>query len=218
MKPQTLFSLIITHIAAVSIVALFCFVNSNPAALAGKLPETHDLFTALLQGQFISLPLMLFPVILTIVLPGSRETIKAWFARPTCTFRGGLWAFFLMLLFSNALLIAIAPPEQQPIVAMFQCLQGWQVAVIASFICIIVPVVEELLFRGVLMRGLPCFFALFYSAVIFASAHGINDYVLPLFFTGWLLGLIRLKSESLIPSMCCHAAFNTISLLLATFA
>lgn len=218
MKPQTLFSLIITHIAAVSIVALFCFVNSNPAALAGKLPETHDLFTALLQGQFISLPLMLFPVILTVVLPGNTETLKSWFARPTCTFRGGAWCFILMVLFSNALLIAIAPPEEQPIVAMFQCLQGWQVAVIASFICIIVPVVEELLFRGVLMRGLPCFFALFYSAVIFASAHGINAYVLPLFFTGWLLGLIRYRSESLIPSICCHAAFNTTSLLIATFA
>jgi membrane protease YdiL (CAAX protease family) len=123
-----------------------------------------------------------------------------------------------MWLCSSAFLTVIAPAEEQPIIELFQCLEGWEIAIISAFICIIVPFVEELLFRGVLMRALPTGVALIYSSIIFASAHGINLYVVPLFFTGWMLGMIRMRSESLIPSICCHAAFNTTSLLITLIA
>lgn len=213
-----LYPLILTHVVAVLIVALFCTVNTAPTLLAGKLPETQDIFLAMLQGQCISLPLMLFPVVLTFILPDGKATFKSWFAKPAISFRGGVWCFIMMLLCSNAFLTVLAPSEEQPIVALFQCLEGWEIAIISSFICIIVPLIEELLFRGVLMRALPTTIALIYSSLIFASAHGINLYVVPLFFTGWMLGLIRTRTESLIPSICCHAAFNTTSLFITFIA
>jgi membrane protease YdiL (CAAX protease family) len=205
---------ILSHIVALLTVTYFCMVNTFPTQVAPPLPETHDIFMALLQGSLFSVPLMLFPVIFTLFLPQGKNTLKTWFTKPAITLRGGLGCFIMLLFCSNALLTVLAPADEQPIVALFQCLKGWEIAIIASFICIFVPLAEELLFRGLLMRGLPTCVALIYSSVIFACAHGINLYVIPLFFTGWMLGLIRTRSASLIPSICCHAAFNTTSLLI----
>lgn len=218
MNPTRLLSTLLPHLAAALIAIFFCIVNTCPLPFADKLPEVDSLFSALLQGQAVSLPLMLFPVILTFVLPNGSATVKSWFARPNCTPRGLIWLFIMMFLSSTVILTVLSPAEDQAIVAIFKLLQGWQIGVIATFICLIVPFVEELLYRGVMTRGLPTHVALIYSSILFALSHGVNVYLLPLFLTGWMLGIIRLRTGSLFTSIACHAAFNTISLLLATFA
>ena len=143
--------------------------------------------------------------------------MKSWFAKSSITFRGWCWLCFMIIFFSNAFLTVISPDEQQPIVAMFEQLAGWQVLVIAGCISLLVPCVEELLFRGVMMQGLPAPIAILYSSVLFALAHGINSYVVPIFFTGWMLAMVRLRSGSIITSIACHAALNGLSLAITFF-
>ncbi|MBQ9693422.1 MAG: CPBP family intramembrane metalloprotease [Kiritimatiellae bacterium] len=203
------------HIVATLVVALFCAANTSPAIAAATQPHANSAFTAMLLGQAVSLPLLLLPVFFTLGFPERQEILRQWFARPPCSVSGILYAFLLMTTCSYILLIVIEPSESQSIVAIFQLLSGWQIIIFSLFVCIIVPIIEELLFRGVLMMHLPKTFAIIISAILFGLAHGINAYVLPLLFTGWMLALIRYRSESLIPSICCHALFNTLSLFFA---
>lgn len=213
MKKNALFS----HIIALLIVLLFCIQNSLPVSFFESLPQPETIFSALIQSQLISVPLLLFPVVFTLCLPGGWSVVKSWFAKPTITFRGGCWLCFMIIFFSNIFLTVISPDEQQPIVAMFEQLAGWQVLVIAGCISLLVPCVEELLFRGVMMQGLPAPIAILYSSVLFALAHGINSYVVPIFFTGWMLAMVRLRSGSIITSIACHATLNGLSLAITFF-
>jgi membrane protease YdiL (CAAX protease family) len=78
--------------------------------------------------------------------------------------------------------------------------------------CLIAPVVEEMLFRGVLLRSFldqyPRGLALGYSALYFGAAH-LNIYQFALaFLLGLLLGKLYERSRSLIPCIAIHASVN----------
>jgi uncharacterized protein len=79
--------------------------------------------------------------------------------------------------------------------------------------CILAPVLEEMLFRGVLLRSFltqyPRWAAISFSALFFGAAH-LNVYQFFLaFFLGLLLGWLFDRSRSLIPCIALHAAVNT---------
>lgn len=79
--------------------------------------------------------------------------------------------------------------------------------------CVIAPVVEEMLFRGVLLRGFlqryPRGLAIGSSALFFGVAH-FNIYQFCLaFMLGILLGWLFERSRSLIPCIALHAGVNT---------
>ena len=206
------------HAIAVLVIAVFCLANTFQAHASAAVAPANELFIAMLQGQMISIPLLLLPVGVSLIIPGWRQRLGGWFARPSCTFGAAMGAFLLLCAFSYMVLAAMDPAEDQLTVAMFKQLNGLQSAVIAFFICLLVPFVEELLFRGVLMQSLPVAIGLPFSALLFALAHGVNVYLFPLFLTGWMLGMLRLRTGSLLVSICAHAAFNTVSLLLTLLA
>lgn len=79
---------------------------------------------------------------------------------------------------------------------------------------ILAPIGEELVYRGIALRctaKISQRFAIFFSAFIFGIMHG-NPYQ---FVLGFLLGIpmaiITIKTGSLIPSIICHMAANTIA-------
>jgi membrane protease YdiL (CAAX protease family) len=83
-------------------------------------------------------------------------------------------------------------------------------AVVAT--CVLAPVLEEMLFRGVLLRAFlmqhPRWAAISYSALFFGVAH-LNIYQFALaFLLGLLLGWLFERSRSLIPCIALHAALN----------
>lgn len=85
-------------------------------------------------------------------------------------------------------------------------------------IAIIAPVTEELLFRGVILGGLllrrRSATYVVVVAVLFACFH-LNPYqMLSSFLLGLLLGLVFLKTESVIPCIVAHAFFNIQGILL----
>jgi hypothetical protein len=79
-------------------------------------------------------------------------------------------------------------------------------------VCLLAPVLEEMLFRGLILRGFlaryPRWPAIVGSAVLFGAAH-LNIYQ---FFVGLLIGVplgwLYERTRSLIPCIALHAAYN----------
>lgn len=92
-------------------------------------------------------------------------------------------------------------------------------------VTLIVPVLEEIIFRGYLQTSLTkyvgAFRAIVLSSALFASFHfaanqGINNFniVGTLFILSLFLGFLRERQGNLLPSIALHATFNGLSLLM----
>lgn len=84
-------------------------------------------------------------------------------------------------------------------------------------IVIIAPIVEELIFRGIIMSGFTrnynAVFAIFFSALLFALFH-LNPWQFPAAFTlGLILGLIRIRTGSVLACIAGHAIHNGLVFL-----
>jgi len=82
-------------------------------------------------------------------------------------------------------------------------------------ICIIAPLIEEMLFRGIILRGLlndyPPMLAVALSALLFALYH-LNIYQFPVaLIVGGVSGWLYVMTRSLWPSVMLHSFYNTIS-------
>ena len=87
-------------------------------------------------------------------------------------------------------------------------------------LAVIVPICEEVLFRGLLLRGLKYTYgaasALFVSSILFGLSHfRLPTAILPATIAGLLLGLIALRSGSIWPSIAMHAAVNTVPVIIS---
>jgi len=102
-------------------------------------------------------------------------------------------------------------------------LSSWEHAAFAGMVaptlpafiatCLIAPVVEEMLFRGILLKAFleryPRGLAISYSALYFGAAH-LNIYQFFLaFLLGLLLGWLYERARSLVPCIVLHGALNT---------
>jgi membrane protease YdiL (CAAX protease family) len=81
-------------------------------------------------------------------------------------------------------------------------------------VSILAPVIEELLFRGIILRSFLRQYspsrAIVYSAVVFGFAHmNIHQFVIA-FVIGLVIGKIYERTRSLIPGMLLHAAYNAV--------
>lgn len=86
-----------------------------------------------------------------------------------------------------------------------------------SYICMIGPIIEETLFRGLILKSLRRFgnvFALVASSVLFGIFHFNLIQLIPTIAIGMVLAYIAIKSESIIPCILAHAANNIFNVLL----
>ena len=88
-------------------------------------------------------------------------------------------------------------------------------------VVILAPVVEELLFRGVIFSGFQrnyhAFWAIFLSALLFALFH-LNPWQFgPTFLLGLILGWVRLRTGSLLAAIFTHALHNGMIFLIVYF-
>ncbi|MHA6820268.1 CPBP family intramembrane glutamic endopeptidase [Ralstonia pseudosolanacearum] len=86
-------------------------------------------------------------------------------------------------------------------------------------VCLIAPVVEEMLFRGVILRSFLRQYApgvaIVHSAAVFGLAH-LNVYqFVGGFLIGLLLGKLYERTRSLLPGMLVHGCYNTAVMILA---
>ena len=86
------------------------------------------------------------------------------------------------------------------------------------YICVLGPVLEELIFRGFMLQALQrhgSAFAVIFTSVMFMLFHmNLVQLFTPL-LTGMFLALLAVKTRSLIPSICCHILNNTLSTVLS---
>ncbi|MCA8034648.1 CPBP family intramembrane metalloprotease [Burkholderia arboris] len=85
--------------------------------------------------------------------------------------------------------------------------------------CVIAPLLEEMLFRGVMLRSFlrqyPEGTAIAHSAAVFGLAH-MNVYQFVLAFgLGLLIGKLYAATRSLLPGMLIHASYNTAVVIVA---
>jgi membrane protease YdiL (CAAX protease family) len=79
---------------------------------------------------------------------------------------------------------------------------------------VVVPLCEELLFRGLGFAALRRY-AIPGSAIGFALAHGLLALIVPVLAAGVVLALVRHRTGSLWPGVATHAAINLLGILLA---
>ena len=189
---------------------LFCLLNSLPA----EAPVAVDAAEALGRGLLASLPLYLVPLVAALAVRGGAGAwLKGAFRWP----KGlgvGPWLGALGFLFAGeiALCSVIEPVEEQAAMELLAQCSLSTLCCVAVPLCVAVPVVEELLFRGLLQGGGRGLLPLVLSAAVFALAHGVNAFLLPLFWTGLVLGVVARQSGSLLPGMFLHALFNAVNL------
>jgi membrane protease YdiL (CAAX protease family) len=99
--------------------------------------------------------------------------------------------------------------------------QGWdssRAAPFVAFFLVVAPVVEELTYRGLgitLLAPWGVALAVIVSGLLFGAAHGLIVGLPILAFFGIVLGWLRVRTDSVLPGMMLHAAFNGIALIAA---
>ena len=98
-----------------------------------------------------------------------------------------------------------------------ETIQHLREAPVLSFIqvCILAPVMEEILMRGFLLGGLSVNYgkvaALLISSVLFALLHFNMVQTLSALICGIILGLLYIRTDSLVSCIAAHAGYNMIS-------
>lgn len=87
-------------------------------------------------------------------------------------------------------------------------------------VCLLAPLSEELVFRGVLLHavqraGLPMVVAIVAQAALFAVLHGSLFQVIYAFVVGVFLGWICYETRSIVPVAIIHICNNVVSMVLA---
>lgn len=110
-------------------------------------------------------------------------------------------------------------PNLRLLTHIMQSAQGSRFVILAVLVCVLPPIVEETLFRGYIQRRLlqrwhPAA-AIATSSAFFVVAHFDPVHVLAVIPLAVWLGVIAWRSDSLWPSMLCHAAQNSFALWIA---
>jgi membrane protease YdiL (CAAX protease family) len=142
------------------------------------------------------------------------------------------WRYILIglgLLVANVVLdfalddILPAPEEIPASIEEFRAARGNPIslALFSVSTVIIAPVWEEIAYRGFLLRGwigspLGVAGAIALTSLLFAATHlQFNAHAMvSLFFSGFLFGVMRWISGSIVPSIVMHAAWNTMVLIM----
>lgn len=110
------------------------------------------------------------------------------------------------------------PSEMLPIHPVLLALkegrpESWQLAILLISAIVVAPLSEELLFRGLVLGATwrltgRAWVAVVISGITFGAIHAQPQDILPLCTMGVILGYVRLRAGSLVPTIIAHALFN----------
>ncbi len=124
-----------------------------------------------------------------------------------------LWMAFLMQLDSSSAL-GVEFKKYTELMKYFKPSEGWMFAVEIVATVILVPIGEELLFRGIiqdeLRRALPPVFAVIATSLLFAIFHGNLIQGSYVFFVGLALSIVYYLTGNFLVPVGMHIIFNVI--------
>ena len=127
-------------------------------------------------------------------------------------------ALLIVMGWLQEVLQSIAPLSKWEEAAFSEMASGTLASVV--IVCLIAPVVEEMLFRGVILRGFlhryTRWHAIAASSIVFGVAHMNLYQFVGATLIGLLLGWLYERSKSLIPCIALHMAYNTAVTAAAT--
>jgi membrane protease YdiL (CAAX protease family) len=176
-------------------------------------------FQAIFASLLCSAFLIALPTLFSACIQPAR--CKQWFHLPRLSWRniGVSMGLFLLLYGSTYLLyIVLNPSNLQENIAFISLLPqaSWTTRLLLGcFMCLLVPLAEECLYRGVLLQHFSPMVGLIMSTLFFGLAHGINGYLYPILLMGWGLGMVALTTRSIWPTFLLHGAFNGYNFLMA---
>lgn len=137
----------------------------------------------------------------------------------------GMAGYFVATIVGGILARVIETVTNRPVEAPEQISVDQPSAILLVMIgisvIVLAPIAEELLFRGVIFRGLRNWakpgVAIVVSAVFFGIAHLIPLVIPPIFVLGLLLAWIVETRGSLVPSIAAHVTFNVIGFTFLLF-
>ena len=94
---------------------------------------------------------------------------------------------------------------------------AWSLLLMYFYACLLGPLLEELLYRGVILQGARKYneqFAIVLSALIFGVMHQNYQQFILAFMLGLVLAAVTLRSGSIIPSIVMHIIVNTSGVLM----
>lgn len=99
---------------------------------------------------------------------------------------------------------------------------GWNFAVIFAGLCVLVPVSEELVFRGLIQqvfaRNMGPVAAFLLTGLLFGAVHLNAHLLISISFFGIFLSFVFYATANLAYTIIAHSLFNTIALLQLTFS
>lgn len=117
----------------------------------------------------------------------------------------------------NLWLVSLLPLPEGYVTTLEQMVEQPPLALALFAIGLVPAICEEVLFRGVVLRGLSSRFiplaAIVFSAALFSAYHMSLIQALPTFTLGLLLGLLSLRGDSVLPSMLAHLLNNSMAIL-----
>lgn len=185
--------------------------------------QRYDTFSSLLQNMLCYFSYMFVPFILLAfclkknpftVVPIRRIREKKWL--PAAVILSLAVAFvsalvliyietFLGFLHLHLNLPDVTPPMEPRLVVLY-----------VLFFCVLAPLCEEFIFRGVILQSLRRYgngFAILFSSLLFAMMHG-NVGQFPLaFLVGLILGYFVIRFDSIWATVLMHASVNSMATL-----
>jgi membrane protease YdiL (CAAX protease family) len=174
----------------------------------------HDMLPIL--GAFFAIG---FLAVVVAVAPLGRAAI------PALGLRGAHWKYIVFgALGTMALSVAVSQVGLQP-EGMKQVLDIvrdlHQLALSLLLLAVLAPLVEELVFRGLLYGWLAGRWGKnvgwIVSSLAFAAAHTEPAHIVLVFPLGLLFGWLRQRTDSLLPSLVAHIANNGLALVAAAY-
>jgi uncharacterized protein len=210
------------------LVLLFWLLRRLSPALrlffSGGTLQTYVISGILMQGLLILLPTVLIIILCrvpTAGLVGGRPRagsliLGVTIGIPAAVVFQGLNNVLIYALIKNGVRLPEALGSKSPVDSDF-LQQPWLLIALVAVVGVIMPgLVEELMFRGVILASLTSagavVSALVWQALAFSVFHAEPLFLLPPFLAAFMLAAIRRRSDSLWPAALAHMSLN-LSLL-----
>lgn len=205
------------------LVMLPVLIASAIQTVVGGRPIDENELAALLNEQAMTYSLIanLFTLLIILIfyLVRRKRFSEALWLRPVDTptlWEGAALAPGLYLLVSIVLILLPESWLEEYNEASSGIISGGTMGIMA--VAVAAPVVEEIIFRGLIMTRLsdamPNWLAVLLSAAIFGACHGNAVWFGYAFVLGALFGLMDLRAGSIWPSILGHVVFNGINQIL----